>query len=79
MLLQWSNTVIKTGGYFGINLAVPPFSLMPRYVYSEDDQYFKHMYVYALEDLLKWNLDTVACRIEKGSWSEQVIATAVSC
>ena len=79
MMVQWTNTAIQTGDYFAINLGVPPFSLMPRYVYSEDDPHFKHMYLYALEDLNKWDLDAVACRIEKGNWSEQAIATAASC
>ena len=78
MMLQGTNKAIKTGEYFAINLAVPPFSLMPRYVYSEDDRDFKHMYVYSLEDLLKWDLDTIASRIEKGIWSEQVMATALT-
>ena len=32
---RWSNILIETGGYFPINLAAPPFLLMPSHIHSE--------------------------------------------
>jgi hypothetical protein len=46
---RWSNVLIETGDYFPINLAAPPFVLLPSHIHSEgpnvdpNDLDYKHM------------------------------------